>query len=227
MNITDAVIGGILAFACAAIAVGTDAQTEIRTRFGRRHGTFILNQREGYAFILFWGAVDVVFFVVFLHNHDWAKRAFNIDIEQSLIWAGIVVGLSAILIIRTNLATVGNFQIGGELLYSLSRAFLIDKLNRVRVRARRTFIGGYRPYFKDTQKYPKYFASLEGVLKELAPGSDRSGEIGTQLSTIKAEHQKPDDSAEAREALTGLMYDYFGPREVKSWADETDYGNKH
>jgi hypothetical protein len=226
---SDAIVGAVLAFICAAIAVGSDAQTEVRARFGRRYGTFILRKFDGYLFILFWGFIDVGFFVAFLYNHDWAKRAFNIEIEQNLIWAGVVVGLSAILIIRTNLATVGGFQIGGEFLYSLSRAALIDRLNRVRVRARRAFIIELKPRIADAAGYPNYFTSLETMLVGLAAGTDKVAEIEGQLNTIKAgvtNPQVPDTSTTAREALTGLTYDYFGPGEVHSWANDTNYGNR-
>jgi hypothetical protein len=36
----------------------------------------------------------------------------------------------------------------------------------------------------------------------------------------------PDTSAAARESITGLVYDYFGPAEVDSWATDSDYGNR-
>src|SRR5215471_11501347 len=189
----DSVFGGCLAFICAAIAVGSDAQAEIRSRFGRRYGTFILGAREGYLFILAWGIVDVAFYIAFLFNHDWAKRAFNIEIEPNLLWTGIVVGLSAILIFRTNLATINGFQIGGELLYSFSRAYLIDNLNRARLRARREFLAQYRPYFRNTASYRNYFSSLEKVLKDLSAGSDKSAEIDAQLTGIKAAVAPPGD----------------------------------
>lgn len=222
----DSVLGGGLALICAALAVGSDAQTEVRARFGRRYGTFILGSWQGAAFILFWGIVDVLFYIAFLYNHDWAKRAFNIEVEQNLVWMGVVVGLSAILIIRTNLASVNGFQIGGELAYSWSRAALIDNLNRARLRARRTFLSPFKAYAKDITAYPNYFASLEAILVALMPGSDKRAEIQAQLDAIKNGLASPDASPVARESITGLVYDYFGPNEVTTWATESDYGNK-
>jgi hypothetical protein len=225
----ESVLAAAIAFVCAAVAVGFDAQTEVRTRLGRLYGTSILRTLPGFVFIIFWGVVDVVIFVVFLFNHDWAKRAFNIEIEQNLAWTGLVVGLSAVLIIRTNLATVGSFQVGGELAYSLSRASLIDWLNRARGRARRSFLGRYRTICKDTAGKPNYFTSLERVLVDLALGSEQRGEIEKQLAKIKAtvpNPQSPDAVAIAREDLTALVYDYFGPTEVDRWGVEFDYGNR-
>ena len=225
----DGIMGGGLAFICAAIAVGSDAQTEVRAKLGRLYGTSILRTWQGYLFIVFWGIVDVCFYIAFLYNHDWAKRAFNVEVENNLIWFGIIVGLSAILIIRTNLATVGGFQIGGEFLYTLSRATLVDRLNRVRFRARWAFLANVRPSIVNTQQYPTYFLSLQTFLIGLAIGTDKRAEIESQLNSIKSgvsNRNTPDASAKARESLTGLMYDYFGPAEFQSWASDSDYGNK-
>lgn len=172
------------------------------------------------------GAVDVALYFAFLSNHEWAKRAFNVEVEKNLLWTGLVVGLSAVLIIRTNLATVGNFQIGGEYAYTWSRALLIDILNRTRARARRAFITKYRPPCKDVASYPKYFTSLEDTLKTLAQGSDFRAEIEQQLATLRKNGNDPNADAAAREGLTGLVYDYFGPKEVKSWSEDSDFGNK-
>jgi hypothetical protein len=224
----DSIAGGCLAFVCAGIAVGSDAQTEVRARFGRRYGTFILRTSQGFLFMLLWGVVDVGFYIAFLYNHDWAKRAFNIEVEQNLIWMGVVVGLSAILIIRTNLATVNGFQIGGELVYTWSRATLIDNLNRARLRARRAFLSPIRPFARNATAYPAYFTSLRAELIGLAAGSDKRAEIEAQLNAIETaitSPHTPDTSATARESITGLVYDYFGPDEVSAWATDSDYGN--
>jgi hypothetical protein len=225
----DVILGALIAFACAAIAVGLDAQTEARVRLGRLYGTSILRTWPGFIFIIVWGIVDVGFFVAFLFNHDWAKRAFNVDVEQNLVWTGVVVGFSAVLIIRTNLGTVGSFQIGGELAYSWSRSVLIDWLNRSRARARRAFLTRYRPNCRNVATYGSYFTSLEGALNGLATGSAQRTDIEKQLAAIKAtvaNPHTPDDTPAAREDLTGLVYDYFGPKEVNAWAEESDYGNR-
>jgi len=227
-EIDDSYIGGVLAFVCAAIAVGSDAQGEVRTRFGRRQGMSILRCWQGYAFIVLWGAFDAILYRIFLSHHDWAERAFNIKVEENLIWTGAVVGFSAILVIRTNLATINGFQIGGELIYTYTRAALIDSLNRRRLRARRAFISEFKPKIKDLASYPNYFSSLEKILFELAEGSDRRAEIEAQLKLLKAEASNPstpDSRPMAREGITGLVYDYFGADEVNAWARDENFGN--
>jgi hypothetical protein len=225
----ESLIGGFIAFVCAVFAVGSDAQTEVRKRFSSRYGTFILRAWPGFAFIIFWGIVDVGFYIAFLFNHEWAKRAFNIDVEPNAYLMGLTVGLSAILIIRTNLATVGSISVGGEHGYLWSRAKLVDLLNRKRVRIRRNFLARYKPYCANIAAYHSYFTSLERNLRALAAGSAQQFEIEEQLKGIKdsvTAPATPDTTVDAREDLTALCYDYFGPDEVDGWATSTDYGNR-
>ncbi len=221
----QSVIGALIAFSCAAVAVGTDAQTAVRALFGSRYYTFILRTWLGYVFIGGWGLIDVAFYVAFLSNKDWAKAAFNIDISENLLWTGVVVGLSAVLIIRSNFATIGSVQLGGEYPYSWSRAKLIELLNRKRTRQRRAFLTRLRPFCRNTGGYGNYFTSLESTLTTLAMGSTQRSDIEAQLSAIKASAANPNADAGARESLTGLIYDYFGPGEVDAWAQDSDYGN--
>lgn len=217
--------GAAVAFLCAAVAVGADAQTELKTRFGGGvHGTSILASVPGIFFLVFWGLVDSIFFVVFLNNHEWAKRAFNIEVEDNVLMTGAVVGLSAILIIRTNLATVGSVQLGGELAYSWSRSFLIDRLNRKRVTDRSSFLRRYRASCYDLATYPKYLASLGDRLTDLAGGNANQAKIKEELTKITAE--ATGEPGRARENLTKLVYDYFGPKVVDTWADDESFGNK-
>jgi hypothetical protein len=225
--IADTILGGIIAFLCAAVAVGTDAQTEVRARFGRLYGTSILRTWAAYVFVIGWGIVNVCFYVVFLFNHEWAKRAFNVEVDQNLPWTGLIVGFSAVLLIRTNLATVGSVQIGGEYVYTWSRSFLIDRLNRARARMRLAFLQPHRRFCRDITSYPNYFRSLEtDALMPLAAGSAQREEILTQLAAIKASVADHEKDGDAREDLTKLVYDYFGPADVESWATATDHGNK-
>ena len=216
--------GASIAFLCATIAVGANAQTEVKARFGSGlHGTSILLSKPGLLFLAFWGLVDAVFFMVFVNNHDWAKRAFNIEVEDNVLMTVAVVGLSAILIIRTNLATVGSVQLGGELVYSWSRSYLIDQLNRKRVSDRRAFMQRYRSYYRDVAGYPNYLVSLGNTLTNLAGGSANAAKIKEDFAKLKTEAAA--NAIESRESLTGLVYDYFGPKAVDDWAKVEDYGN--
>jgi hypothetical protein len=225
----ESVLGALIAFICAAFAVGLDAQTEIATRLGRLYGTSILRTLPGFLFIIGWGAVDVVFYLVFLFNHDWANRAFNITVSDNLLWTGVVVGFSAVLIIRTNLGKIGSVEVGGEFAYSRSRAELINRLNLSRARARRNFLRRYRQICEDVAQYPSYFSALEKFLVEAVRGNEQRTEIEQQLVKIKeglAEPTTPDTAPQAREDITGVVYDYFGPKELDEWARESDYGQK-
>jgi hypothetical protein len=207
--IADKTLGCIIAFLCAAIAVGADAQTEVRTRFGQLYDTSIFRTWPAYVFIIGWGMVDVSFFLAFLSNHDWAKRAFGIDVEDNLLWMGVVVGFSAVLIIRTNLATVGSVQIGGEYVYVWTRSFLIDRLNRRRARRRREFLIRFRPFCNDVAAYPKYFISLQQTLTNLAKGSAQGTEIMKQLTAITA---NPQSDPTAPRGPDGTCLRLFWPR---------------
>jgi hypothetical protein len=139
----------------------------------------------------------------------------------------LVVGFSAVLLIRTNLATGGSVQIGGEYVYTWSRSLLIDRLNRARARMRLALLQPHRRFCRDITSYPNYFRSLESdALTPVAAGSAQRDEILTQLATIKASVANHEKDGDAREDLTKLVYDYFGPADVESWATTTDHGNK-
>ena len=216
--------GGVFAFICAAIAVGSDAQSEVNTRLGRIRGTNIVSW-PGVAFVVFWGLADVAFYVAFLFNHEWAKKAFDIEIEKNLLWSGMVVGLSAVLIFRTNLATVGSVQVGGEWLYTTTRAYLIDALNRKRSRHRYAFLNTHKPFYNDCKKYPAYFTALHGKILDLAIGSPHKSEIETALDKTKTSgSEQPDTDVAVRMNVTGVAYDYFGAKEFEDWAAQT-FGN--
>jgi hypothetical protein len=224
--VNDAVLGGLIAFGFAALAVGTDAQSEMRSRFGGRHGTFAPSTGPGLVFIIWWSLVDLAFYIWFLKHHDWAKRAFNVDVEKGTILTGLAVGVSAVLIIRTKLATYNSIPVGFDAFYEWTRSILIDQLNRKRVRMRRTFLGKFKAPCNDIEGLPKYFTSAEKTLKELAAGKAQQAEIQSVMATIRSSVGEPDRSSVAREDLTGLFYDYFGPEEVEKWATDTDHGQK-
>ncbi len=228
---TEGFLGGFIAFICAAIAIGTDAQTEVRTRFGRVYGTSVFRSLWGYLFIIGWGLINVGFYVAFLYKHDWAQRAFNIDVDKNLLWTGLVVGLSAVLIIRTNLATVGSIQVGGEWAYLWSRSFLIVRLNSKRVQSRREFLtrpghGHQTPCHRDLTGFPAYFDALEDELKSHAKALPQEADILQQLKTIRGTKANPNKDSTARKDLTALFYDYLGPTLFDSWAASTDCGNQ-
>jgi hypothetical protein len=220
------IAGAAIAFFSAAVAVGTDAQNEMKARLGTMHGTSVPLTRAGIAFIAFWGAVDVACYLLFLHNHEWAKRAFQIDVEENLLWTGLIVGLSAVLIFRTNLATVGSFQVGGELAYTFTRSILVDRLNRRRTRMRRAFVSKASTYFNDLSGYPRFFTSLEATLLSLSAGSLQKAVIEDQLKRLRGATDAPNGDVAARESITGLIYDYFGPKEFDDWVKDSQAGNK-
>jgi hypothetical protein len=186
-----------------------------------------LKDWPGWVFILVWGVVVAVLFRVFLRHHDWAQRAFNVEIGDNLLAAGFVVGLSAILLIRTNLATIGSVQVGGEYAYTASRAFLIDPLNRKRVKARKAFLRRHQEACADAGTYPRLFGEAETHLGALAMGSPHQATLQSELANLRQSVQASDpntDSA-ARRSVIGLFYDYFGPKEVDDWVNSTRYGN--
>src|SRR3954466_705940 len=93
--------GSAIALACAVIAVGTDLQDSVTGRLGALANTSVLQCWQGWASLLGWGAFDAAMFHLVLLNPVWASETFHFKVDDNLAWTGLVVGVSAIVIIRS------------------------------------------------------------------------------------------------------------------------------
>jgi hypothetical protein len=168
--------GTAIAFVCALIAVGTDLQGSVTSRLGALANTSILQIWQGWAGLVGWCAFDADVFQATLINPSWASQTFHFDVGNNIPWAGLVVGLSAIIIIRSKLLKQGNVEWGVEWIYLWSSAQVLDAVNRQRIAIKRHWEGRFRPSANDLATYPNFFTDLEtsmiGVLHGRSPQTE-------------------------------------------------------
>ena len=114
---SSVLLGTAIAFSCGLVAIGVDLQDSVTARLGALANTSILQSWQGWAGLLGWGAFNAAMFQVVLLNPSWASQTFNFKVDDNLAWTGLLVGLSAIIIIRSKLTKVGNVEWGVEWLY--------------------------------------------------------------------------------------------------------------
>lgn len=226
---TAALAGGtVVAFCCAFIAVAVDLQTAVKAELGGLADTSVLLCRWGRIIAVGWGGFDAVMFLVVEDHRQWASGAFGFKVDENHVWTGRVVGVSAILIIRSKLAKVGSVEVGGEWAYLWSRAKVIDAVNRRRVAIKDDWRRRFAPAVRNIDRYPELFTDLESRLLDLLAG--RPGiraAVTAQLSELRRQHVPPGDAApdrtinetvRARSHLVSVALDYFGYTEIESWA---------
>lgn len=222
------VLGTLVAFACAVVAVGVDLQDAVKTQLGALANTFVLQCWQGWAALFAWGIFDAGMYHVILNNQQWASNTFGFDVKQNPLLLGIVVGVSAVVVIRSKLAKVGNFEVGGEWLYLWSRATVLNAINKRRVRIKRTWQAKFRAAIHDTAGLPTFFTDLEAEIRGRVAGRpDISTSILAQLDDLRKQYVPTGDpnpdatinrSERARSYLVSLGLDYFGHRDLQEWA---------
>jgi hypothetical protein len=115
-------LGSLIALACALIAIGIDLQDAVTARLGVLANTSILQCWQGWACLLGWGAFNVAMFQIVLLYPKWASETFHFEVGNNLASTGLLVGVSAMIIIRSKLMKVNNIEWGVEWLYLWSSA---------------------------------------------------------------------------------------------------------
>lgn len=220
--------GAALAFLVAALVTGLDAQAEAHKRIGQIHGTAIASYRAGWLFIGGWGACGALLYLILITWPDWAKTAFQVDLQSNPLQTGAIVGGSLMAIVRLRLATFGAFALSLEPVYLSTTNRLLSRINDKRARDRRDARIAERPYFKDVAGYPNYLSALESELIERTKSrSDEfKNQLAAELQRLKGQDAAPDSKEGLREAMWGIAYDRCGPAMVGEWQVSTDRGNK-
>ena len=226
---TAALAGGtVIAFCCAFMAVAVDLQTAVKAELGALADTSVLMCRWGQIIAVGWGGFDAVMFLVVQNHRQWASGTFGFRVDENRLWTGLVVGVSAILIIRSKLAKVGGVEVGGEWAYLWSRAKVIDAVNRRRIAIKDDWRRRFAPAVRDVAGCPDFFTDLEVRLLDLVAG--RPGiraSIMAQLSDLRRQHIPAGDatpdatinaSVRARSYLISVALDYFGYADIEKWA---------
>jgi hypothetical protein len=214
-----------VSFLFACVSVGKDLQDELHhVAKGPRTGTKVVGSECAWLFVIAWGCVGIVAYGIAQNYPEWFEKAFSLKLDKNNLLTGLLIGASTVVIIRSNLITVAKMPIGGEFIYSRTRARVVFIMNKRRGLARADFLKVKKTYTDDTQSYPNYFTKMDQHIALIGPPLPTFGSITTEIASIKAGSQTPDQDAAARAALTGVMYDYLGPSEVETWGRRDNWG---
>jgi hypothetical protein len=130
-------------------------------------------------------------------------------------------------VIRSKLTKIGSVEWGFEWGYLKSRAKVLDAVNRMRVNKRDRYLQAWDSVIRDVKRYPQYFSRLRTRIFDLLKGRPEIAEtVKDQIKQIEDEHigkNTPlaiDQNEDARLFLTGIVIDYFGPREIDTWCGD-------
>jgi hypothetical protein len=218
-------LGTSIALLTALIAIGIDLQDAVTTRLGVLANTSILQCWQGWASLLGWGAFNVTMFQIVLLDPKWASETFHFEVGNSLASTGLLVGVSAMIIIRSKLMKVNNVEWGVEWLYLWSSAQSLSAVNRKRIATKSSWETKFQPHVNNLAKYPNFFTDLETHLVNILKGSspkvqDALQQEFRQLRTtyISAGDPTPDltinASLPARRYLVSAVLDHLGHADI-------------
>jgi hypothetical protein len=228
-NLGPLLAGTAIAFGCALIAVGTDLQNSVTSRLGALANTSILQSWQGWAGLVAWGAFDATMFQVVLIDPNWATQTFHFDVGNNVPGAGLVVGISAILIIRSKLFKQGNVEWGAEWIYLWSSAQVLDAVNRHRIAIKRDWERRFPPSASNVAGHPNFFTELETHMTGILHGRPQQTQAALtqefqrlRANYIPAGDPHPDatinGNAAARQYLVSAVLDHVGHTELADWA---------
>jgi hypothetical protein len=223
-------LGTLIALMCALIAIGIDLQDAVNARIGVLANTSILQCWQGWACLLGWGAFNVTMFQIVLLYPQWASETFHFEVGNNLLSTGLLVGVSAMIIIRSKLMKVNNIEWGAEWLYLWSGAQSLSAVNRKRIAMKVSWESKFRPYVTDLAKYPNFFTDLEAHLNNILKGSSLQvqGALQQEFTHLRATYAPaggptPDvtinASVPARRYLVSAALDHLGYADIRSLTD--------
>lgn len=218
-------IGTLIALATALIAIGIDLQDTVTTRLGVLANTSILQCWQGWASLLGWGAFNVTMFQIVLLDPKWASETFHFEVGNNLASTGLLVGVSAMIIIRSKLMKVNNIEWGVEWLYLWSSAQSLSAVNRKRIATKSRWKSQFEQYATDLVKYPNFFTGLQTYLDNILEGSPPKVKEALQqeVRQLRATYIPPGDqtpdstinrSVSARLDLISAALDHLGHSDI-------------
>jgi hypothetical protein len=222
-------LGGTISFFCALVAVGTDLQDSVKVRLGDLAGTSILSTWQGWASLALWGCFTVFMFQFVVQHPAWATSTFLFKVSDNLLATGFVVGISAIVIIRSKLAKVGNVEWGVEWVYLWSSAQVLNAVNQKRIRTVGQWKRRFKPLVTDVVTYPNLFTDLESHMSSLLNGKSAKTQTAVsqeftrlRVSYIPAGNANADATINAnllaRQYIVSVILDHLGPDDLSDWA---------
>lgn len=228
-HLTLFLLGTMVALGCALIAIGIDLQASVSSRLGALANTSILQSWQGWACLIGWGMFCVVMFQIAQLYPDWASETLHFKVNDNLMSTGLIVGISALVIIRSKLTKVNEIEWGGEWLYLWSSAQVLDAVNRRRVYVKREWETKLDPYVSNLVGQPTLFTDLENYITPLLAGwaPKTQTAVTTELSRLRGTYIKQGDpnpdatinqSVPARRYLISAILDHLGNAEIQNFA---------
>jgi hypothetical protein len=194
----------------------------------KRHYTSIFTCWQGWLSLAIWGIFDAGMYHFILNHREWASSTLGFAVDQNLLGTALAVGVSAIVVIRSKLAKVGTFEVGGEWAYLWSRAQVLDAVNKKRITKKTGWERRFKTAAEATKNVPMFFTDLEVYVKGLLQGRpDIKQTVTDQIVDLRKQYipsgdQDPDSTINgndrARRYLVSLALDYLGHRVLESWA---------
>jgi hypothetical protein len=218
-------LGTSIALLCALIAIGIGLQDAVTTRLGVLANTSILQCWQGWATLLGWGAFNVTMFQIVLLDPKWASETFHFEVGNNLASTGLLVGVSAMIIIRSKLMKVNNIEWGVEWLYLWSSAQCLGAVNRKRLATKSRWESKFQPYVTNLERYRNFFTGLETYLVNILKGSSPKVQDALQqeFAQLRATYISPGDltpddtinaSVFARRDLVSAVLDHLGYADI-------------
>jgi hypothetical protein len=223
-------LGTLIALLCALIAIGVDLQDSVTTRLGALAYTSILQSWHGWASLLGWGAFTIGMFQLVLLYPTWASQTFHFEVSDNLLSAGFLVGVSAMIIIRSKLAKVGNIEYGGEWLYLWSSAQVLSAVNRKRIASKSRWEGKFQVFVINLAKYPDFFTDLETNITGILLGLSKTTQaaLTVEFQRIRSTYIPAGDpnptntingSILARRYLVSAVLDHIGHTDILAYTN--------
>lgn len=228
--------GTVIAFLFAFIVIGADLQETVKSHFTGlgakgRANTLIIETWQGWATMIAWGAFAAAMFHV-VHSHpDWAKETFQFKVADNPEMTGLMIGISALIIIRSKLIKANNIDWGFEGIYLWSSQHVCESVYLKRTATKNLWEGKFRPIANDIASCGTFFTDLEREVLKCIGGKPQGfqpepkAEIAQIRATfIPSADPNPDQtinaSAPARRMLVSVTLDYLGQGELVSSAKD-------
>ena len=230
-NLINLILGNVIAFATAAIAVGFDLQNAVNDRLGKLENIAVLGEWLGWLTITVWGLFDVVIFQVVLINPNWASHTLDFDVSTNVLLTAVISGLSAVLIIRSKLLKLGHIEWGCEWFYLWSSARVLFAVNRRRIEIKAKWERKLSGPVNDIAALPNFYTELEAHSLAIARGVSPVVELALtqECNGLRSKYPtssgQPQDmgvnnNSDARRYLVSAVIDHLGHEVLKNWTKQ-------
>ncbi len=214
-------LGCLCAFSFAALTVFYDCHLALKT-YLKRVPISIFRSKEACAVSFCAGLIALTAFRFTNGKGDSAIDAILTLKQPQDILRGICVGLTVLVLIRSKLTTVRGSELGGELLYSAARSWVVERVNQNWSIYKRCFNNQNLAHAVTIQDYE---ALIVDQIKEAIKVNEEDYRtfVETQIKNVTSGRPNtPFDSGQNEwrryyRTLTNLALDFAGQHMFKSW----------